>query len=37
MRKEDHQGIVPLYVGMVRSGKEDVVHMVSDDEVSKIR
>jgi branched-chain amino acid transport system substrate-binding protein len=37
MRKEDHQGILPLYVGIVRSGEEQVLQMVSDDEVSKIR
>jgi branched-chain amino acid transport system substrate-binding protein len=37
MRKEDHQGIVPLYIGVVKAGKEDVLQEIPDEEVARIR
>lgn len=37
MRKEDHQGIAPLYIGTVRNGKEHVIHEIPAAEVAKIK
>ena len=37
MRKRDHQGIVPLYIGTVKGGKESVVHMIPAADVAKIK
>jgi hypothetical protein len=37
MRKQDRQGIVPLYIGTVKGGKESVVHMIPAADVAKIK
>jgi len=37
VRSSDHQGVAPLYIVVVKGGKEEVIHMISASDVAKIK
>lgn len=37
IRGSDHQGVAPLYIAVVKGGKEEVIHMIPAGEVAKIK
>jgi branched-chain amino acid transport system substrate-binding protein len=37
MRSTDHQGVAPLYIVVVKGGKEEVIHTISATDVAKIK
>ena len=37
MRSSDHQGVAPLYIVVVKGGKEDVIHMIPASDVAKMK
>ncbi|MGQ0544940.1 MAG: ABC transporter substrate-binding protein [Betaproteobacteria bacterium] len=37
IRNSDHQGVAPLYIAVVKGGKEQVIHMIPAADVAKIK
>lgn len=37
MRKADHQGVMPLYVSTIKNGVEQVLHVISPEDIAKIK
>jgi branched-chain amino acid transport system substrate-binding protein len=37
IRKVDHQGVAPLYIAVVKNGKEEVIHSIPAEVVDRIR
>jgi hypothetical protein len=37
VRASDHQGVAPLYIAVVKDGKEQVIHAIPAAEVDRIR
>lgn len=37
VRNSDHQGVAPLYIAVVKGGKEEVIHMIPASDVDRIK